>query len=80
MDMPDGCGPALLPVIERNVPIPDKKSYYTKEILSRLGIGDSVVLDRNKYGSCVWPAARKLGIKITRRNIDWDSIRVWRIA
>jgi hypothetical protein len=70
-----------LPKVEKGIPI-----YYGKapqknvrEFLKTLEIGDSFVLDSRSLTSAYQAVARKIGIRLSSRNIADKKYRLWRI-
>jgi hypothetical protein len=68
--------------IEKHVPASEKRvrGRAWRELLSRMEIGDSVVLDNRNHRSSIKYAAQKLGIQLTSQTLPDKRIRVWRIA
>jgi hypothetical protein len=70
-------------VITSSIPLPPKRSrrsndpLSTSALLSRLQIGDSVLLSR-KVREGLFARAKSLGIKITTRVMSGETVRVWR--
>ena len=70
--------------VEKNIPIPAKKvnaknNFVT--LLKSMEVGDSVLFDRTKTKqSSFYVCARRLGYKITMRELDEKQTRVWLIS
>lgn len=64
--------------IEKGIPI-CRSSYHsgTSEALRKLEVGDSFLYPIKKRYS-IDTIARRLGIAITIRKIDKDTVRIWR--
>lgn len=67
-----------MPKIEKNIPLPDKKSGKNIRLLKSMEVGDSFVIEIKSRSSFLISAARE-GIKITTRSIGNGKIRVWLI-
>lgn len=81
--------------IEKNIPIPEQRGRKPNgtysEVMSKMDVGDSFVAEGDKsqtIQSAVRQAARRIGIKVTTRQLDETDpqfnpdkvkIRVWRI-
>jgi|TARA_R100000482_G_scaffold113436_1_gene56063 S-adenosylmethionine:tRNA-ribosyltransferase-isomerase (queuine synthetase) len=69
--------------VEKNVPIPIKRANSKNNfvsILRSMEVGDSILFDRTKIKpSSFYVSARRLGFKITVREIDEKQSRLWRI-
>ena len=70
--------------VEKNVPIPAKKvnaknNFVT--LLKSMEVGDSILFDRTKTKpSSFYVCARRLGYKITMRELDEKQTRFWLIS
>lgn len=76
-------------IIEKGIPIPEAgaKTGKWKNVLNRMDVGDSFVIDldktdvekdRVKKSSIVSNAATRLGMKIRTKRIS-NLLRIWRI-
>ena len=67
--------------IENDIPLPTHGQAARKfrEMLSRMTIGQSVVVPRQWCGN-MHATARRAGVSITISHIDWYSTRVWRVS
>ena len=72
-----------IPVIERGVAIPQRR--YTgasrkkwEPFLASMEKGDSFQIARKKV-AVIYKGAQALGIKVTARTIDKDTVRFWRV-
>jgi hypothetical protein len=80
----------IMYVVEKNVPLPatSRPTKAFKYPLKQMALGDSFLItlpkDRNKcrplHSYAPHGTAKKLGIKLTTRKVDDNSIRVWRVA
>lgn len=68
--------------IEKGIPIPMKKANSKNNfatILRSMEVGDSILFDRTETKpSSFYVCARRLGLKITVRELDEKQSRVWR--
>ena len=68
--------------IEKDIPIPIKRAKSKNNfvvILKSMEVGDSILFDRTEIRpSSFYVCARRLGLKITVREIDEKQSRVWR--
>ena len=68
--------------IEKGIPIPMKKANSKNNfatILRSMEVGDSILFDRTENKpSSFYVCARRLGLKITVRELDEKQSRVWR--
>jgi hypothetical protein len=64
--------------IEKNIPIPLRRSVW-KNLLNKMSVGDSVLLDNKSQYMSMRKAALGMGFTIAARTID-DKIRVWRMS
>ena len=68
-------------IIESNIPIPPIKtkprgSKY--DFLKKMENGQSVVVSNQKKAQAIYAAAKKYGVKVTRRKMENGSVRIWR--
>jgi len=67
--------------VEKNIPIPPKKSRAKNNyapLLRGMEVGDSIVFDREEMRvNTFYVTARRLGYKITVREIDDNQNRLW---
>lgn len=67
--------------VEKNVPIPEKKINSKNNfvaILKSMEVGDSILFDRlETKPSSFYVCAKRLGFKVTVREIDEKQSRVW---
>ncbi len=67
--------------VEKNIPIPPKKSRAKNNyvpLLKAMEVGDSFVFDREEMRTnTFYVTALRLGYKITVREIDDNQNRVW---
>ena len=67
--------------VEKNVPIPPKKSraknnYVT--ILREMEVGDSILVTKQEMSlNSLYVTAKRLGFKVTSRQIDENQNRLW---
>ena len=72
--------PRVFGVVERGIPIPDKRATGRYQVLAeQMQPGDSVLFETANQAHVMQEAMRKLGHK-TRRAKDGDGHRVWRVA
>ncbi len=67
--------------IEKGIPIPNrnKSDYSMSEILRKMAVGDSIVIEKKK--SAGWrSSARSLGIRVATRPVSETETRLWRVA
>lgn len=71
-------------LIEKGIPIPEKKKYYP---IDKLKVGDSFnalkcrqAATFNQIQSACYTAAKRLKIKVKIKQIGPEEIRVWRVA
>tara|TARA_R100000655_G_scaffold100831_1_gene145487 strand:- start:453 stop:683 length:231 start_codon:yes stop_codon:yes gene_type:complete len=69
--------------IEKGIPIPIKRANSKNNFVSivrSMEVGDSILFDRTEIvPSSFYVSARRLGFKITVREIDEKQSRLWRI-
>jgi len=69
--------------IEKDIPMPKKKSIEYQEILKNMEVGDSFLIGEveinQKLRSLLQTASRIVGCNITQKK-DGDSLRVWKIS
>jgi len=68
--------------IDKNVPIPLARygQRVRDDVMSKLEIGDSFVVENNKEACNWYQSARKVGIKLARRKMKDESFRMWRVS
>lgn len=66
--------------IQSNIPFPTKKSFSRglTATLRKMKIGDSFEIPMTSRAA-LYPAVRRIGIKIISQKSDETNIRVWRI-
>lgn len=73
-------------VIEKGIPLPPpsvrgtSRSVY-RELVSKMQVGDSVMVDKPQQATVILSAAKKLGFKASSRTDKvTKAVRVWRVA
>ena len=68
--------------IEKDIPIPIKKAKSKTNfvvILKSMEVGDSILFDRTEIRpSSFYVCVRRLGLKVTMRELDEKQSRIWR--
>ena len=66
--------------IKRNIPIPDHRAGKNIELITRMQVGDCIVLATRADANGLFVAARRHGkIKVLSRATDNGKINVWRV-
>lgn len=68
-----------LPKIEKGIPIPAQAFPFKRVLRGLKKTGHSVLLPKNINRTSVFPAAKRVGIKVTIRQLRNGQYRCWRI-
>ena len=65
--------------IDKNVPMPESKGKGITAVLRKLKVGESFVLPIEN-GASIRTLANRIGVRISVRTIDEETIRIWLVS